>query len=306
LTGESAFLSLLRAGALHPAARGLTDDAAVLEVKGVRLILTSDTLVESVHFLPDDPPESIGWKLAAVNLSDLAAKGARPLACLMNYALSGDEAWDTAFLSGLREALERYGMPLVGGDTVAMPKGALRSYTLTAIGGATSQTVPSRSGAQAGDLLYVTGPVGNAGAGLRLLQAGQTEPEALVEAYRRPLPRIPEGMSLVSIVHAMMDVSDGLLIDVARMAKASGLAVTVDHVPVTADLKALAGTGTEALLAAAIAGDDYELLFALPEGITPPVPAIGVGRFAHGEGLTLVLDGIPVPLPPTLGYEHGT
>lgn len=282
------------------------DDVAVLEVGDARLVVTSDTLVESIHFLPDDPPDSIGWKLAAVNLSDLAAKGARPLACLMNYALSDDRAWDEAFLSGLRNALDHYAMPLVGGDTVAMPKGAPRSYTLTAIGQATSQPVPSRSGAQAGDPLYITGPVGNAGAGLSLLQAGQTEPAALIDCYRRPVPRIPEGRILVSVVNAMMDVSDGLLIDAARMAKASGLAVMIDHVPVTADFAAFAGSGTDRLVAAATAGDDYELLFALPADIEPPVPAIRVGCFAAGEGLTLVLKGVSIPLPTALGYEHGT
>jgi thiamine-monophosphate kinase len=306
VAGETAFLSLLRAGASDPAARGLMDDAAVLEVGGARLIITSDTLVESVHFLPNDPPESVGWKLAAVNLSDLAAKGARPLACMMNYTLSGDGAWDAAFLSGLREALDHYGMPLIGGDTVAMPKGALRSYTLTAMGEATSLSVPSRAGAQPGDILYVTGPVGNAGAGLKLLQRGQAGPVALIDAYRRPQPRIRQGQALVSAVHAMMDVSDGLLIDSARMADASGIAIVVDHIPVTAELAEFEGVGTGALLAAATAGDDYELLFALPDGEVPPVSAIRVGYFEAGEGLRLVLDGVSVPLPTALGYEHGT
>ncbi|WP_070152967.1 thiamine-phosphate kinase [Sphingobium phenoxybenzoativorans] len=306
MTGESAFLSLLRAGAADPAARGLMDDVAVLDVGGARLIVTSDTLVESVHFLPGDPPETIGWKLAAVNLSDLAAKGAKPVACLMNYALSGDAAWDAAFLSGLRKALDRYGMPLVGGDTVAMPPGAPRSFSLTAIGEATSEVIPARSGAQAGDILYVTGPVGDAGAGLTVLQDGRDAPAALIESYRRPRPRIREGGTLVSAVHAMMDISDGLLIDTARMAKASGLAAVIEHIPISTELAGLAGGGIGALLAAATAGDDYELLFALPDGVDPPVAAIRAGRFEAGEGLTLFLDGASVPLPPALGYEHGT
>lgn len=306
MTGESAFLSLLRARASDPAARGLMDDVAVLDVGGARLIVTTDTLVESVHFLPDDPPDSIGWKLAAVNLSDLAAKGAKPLACLMNYALSGDPAWDEAFLSGLRQALDRYGMPLVGGDTVAMPKGSPRSFTLTAMGDATTAKVPSRSGAKTGDLLYITGPVGNAGAGLKLLLVGQSEPVALIEAYRRPTPRIEQGQRIVAVAHALMDVSDGLLIDAQRMARASELAIVIDTIPISSCLADFAGTGTDALLAAATAGDDYELLFALPDGIEPPAAAIRVGRFVSGEGLTLHLDGALVPLPAALGYEHGT
>jgi thiamine-monophosphate kinase len=304
MSRESAFLSLLRAIASDPAARGLRDDAAVLDVGGVRLVLTSDTMVEGVHFLSDDPPDSLGWKLAAVNLSDLAAKGATPRACLMNYALSGDEAWDAAFLGGLAQALDCHGMPLIGGDTVSMPTGAPRSFTLTAIGEA-SGDIPARSGAQAGDILYVTGPVGDAGAGLRLLQSGRSTPADLIDAYRRPQPRLADGRALAPVVHAMMDVSDGLLIDARRMAETSGLAVTVDSVPLSGALTALAGSGTDARLAAATAGDDYELLFALPIEVAPPVPAFPVGRFADGEGLTLILDGQPVQLPARLGYEHG-
>src|SRR3546814_1262530 len=116
------------------------------------IFLTRDTMVEGVHHLPADPPADIGWKLAAVNLSDLAAKGAKPLGCLLNYALSGDESWDAAFLEGLGEALARHAMPLLGGDTVQMPRGAPRSYSLTALGQATGP-VPLRGGAKAGDRL---------------------------------------------------------------------------------------------------------------------------------------------------------
>ncbi|MDX3911309.1 MAG: thiamine-phosphate kinase [Sphingobium sp.] len=302
MSGESAFIDLLRAMATDPAARGLQDDAAVLDVGDAKLVLTSDTLVEGVHFLAHDPADSIGWKLAAVNLSDLAAKGAKPRACLMNYALSGDSDWDAAFLSGLQAALERFGMPLIGGDTVAMPGGAPRSFTLTAIGVATTQYVPSRAGAKAGDVLYVTGPVGDSGAGLSLLQSGKDEPAALVEAYRRPQPRVSEGHALAPHVTAMMDVSDGLLIDADRIAKASGLCVTIDHIPLSDAFISL--RGREARLDAATSGDDYELLFAAPEGASLPVPAIPVGRLSSGEGLRLLLDGQPVPLPSRMGYQH--
>lgn len=304
MTTEHAFIEMLRALAPDPAARGLMDDVAVLEPGGARLILTSDTMVEGVHFLPGDPPDSIGWKLAAVNLSDLAAKGARPRAALLNYALGAGAGWDAAFLAGLRAALEDSGMALVGGDTVAMPAGAPRAFTLTAIGEATSDAVPARSGARAGDRLFVTGPVGDAGAGLRLLKQGRAEPAALIDAYRRPRPRLAEGRALAPLVHAMMDVSDGLLIDAGRMAAASGLAVVIDHVPLSDDLEAITGGVAAARVAAATAGDDYELLFALPEGAAPPVHAFAVGRFEAGEGLSLRLDGRAVPLPAALGYEH--
>ncbi|BAI95111.1 thiamine-monophosphate kinase [Sphingobium sp. TA15] len=304
MSAESRFLTLLRLLANDPAAQGLRDDVAVLEVGGARLILTSDTMVEGVHHLPADPPADIGWKLAAVNLSDLAAKGAKPLGCLLNYALSGDESWDAAFLEGLGEALARHAMPLLGGDTVQMPRGAPRSYSLTALGEATGP-VPLRGGAKAGDRLYLTGPVGDAGIGLELLQTMPRASGPLVDAYRRPRPRLAEGALLAPHVHAMMDVSDGLLIDAARMAEASGLAVTIDHIPLSPALEATRGASNAVQIAAARAGDDYELLFALPAAVKPPVRAIPVGRFAKGGGLTLKIDGVAIPLPDRLGWEHG-
>lgn len=304
MSAESRFLTLLRLLASDPAAQGLQDDVAVLEVGGTRLILTSDTIVEGVHYLPGDPPADIGWKLAAVNLSDLAAKGARPLGCLLNYALSGDDRWDAAFLEGLGEALGRHAMPLLGGDTVHVPRGNARSYSLTALGEA-SGPVPTRGGAKAGDRLYLTGPVGDAGVGLDLLRATAGASGPLVEAYRRPRPRLAEGALLAPHVHAMMDVSDGLLIDAARMARASGLAVVIDHIPLSAALEAVRGGSTATQMAAARAGDDYELLFTLPPVAKPPVRAIPVGRLAEGAGLTLMIDGVVLPVPDRLGWEHG-
>lgn len=304
MSAESRFLTLLRLLANDPAARGLQDDVAVLDIGGSRLILTSDTMVEGVHYLATDPPADIGWKLAAVNLSDLAAKGARPVGCLLNYALSGDDAWDAAFLQGLGEALSRYAMPLVGGDTVQMPRGSARSYSLTAIGEATT-AVPARDGARPGDRLYLTGPVGDSGIGLDLLRADPTATGPLVDAFRRPRPRLAEGALLASQVNAMMDVSDGLLIDAARMADASGLALVIDDIPLSSALEATRGASTAVQIAAASAGDDYELLFALPAGITPPVRALRVGTFAAGSGLTLRIDGVVMPLPARLGWEHG-
>ncbi|HKT75874.1 MAG TPA: thiamine-phosphate kinase [Sphingobium sp.] len=304
MSAESRFLTLLRLLASDPAARGLQDDVAVLEAGGARLVLTSDTMVEGVHHLPTDPPADIGWKLAAVNLSDLAAKGARPVGCLLNYALSGDDGWDAAFLEGLGEALNRHAMPLLGGDTVRMPDRAPRSYSLTAIGEATGP-VPARGGARAGDRLYVTGPVGDAGVGLDLLQADPAASGPLVDAYRRPRPRLAEGALLAPQAHAMMDVSDGLLIDAARMAQASGLGVVIDHIPLSPALEAARGASTATQIAAARAGDDYELLFALAPGAAPPVRAIPVGHFVPGTGLSLVIDGVAMPLPDRLGWEHG-
>ena len=308
---EADFLALLRPLATHPAARGLLDDAAVLD----KLVLTHDVLVEGVHFLPDDPPEDVAWKLVAVNLSDLAAKGASPRGVLLGYPLSTRE-WDAAFVRGLGEVLAAYSVPLLGGDTVT----GARVLSLTAIG--RSERAPSRSGAQAGDTLWVTGVIGRAGLGLALLRQKAVSPELVegrasmhsgstvthpstssgladsiaIAAYRRPLPRLAEGQALAPHVNAMMDVSDGLLIDAARMAEASGLALAVDldAVPIVGDR-----------MAAVTAGDDYELLFAAAPDLVPPVAATPIGRFAVGTGLTLRDTTGPVALPDRLGWQHG-
>lgn len=293
---EAAFIAALRAFATDPAARGLADDAAVLG----DLVLTHDMIVAGVHFLADDPPADVAWKLVAVNLSDLAAKGATPVGCLLGAGLGGDPGWDAAFVEGLGAALAHFALPLLGGDTVAMPAGAPRSFGLTALGRAA--VAPSRAGAQAGDALYVTGTIGDAGLGLALLRAGRTEPAPPIAAYRRPVPRLADGRTLAPQVSAMMDVSDGLLLDAARMAAASGLALTValDAVP----LSDAARAEELAVLDAATAGDDYQLLFALAPDRAPPIAATRIGRFAAGSGLALTAAGASVPLPARLGYLH--
>ncbi|MFY9350012.1 MAG: AIR synthase-related protein, partial [Sphingobium sp.] len=156
-----------------------------------------------------------------------------------------------------------------------------------------------------GDRLYVTGPVGDAGVGLELLRGDAGASGPLVDAYRRPRPRLAEGALLAPLVTAMMDVSDGLLIDAARLAQASGLAAVIDHIPLSRALEKARGASTAVQIAAARAGDDYELLFALPRGVTPPVRAIPVGHLEAGSGLTLKIDGAVMPLPDRLGWEHG-
>ncbi len=292
---EADFVAALHTLPLHAAALDLRDDTAHLG----DLILTKDMIVQGVHFLDTDPAEDVAWKLVATNLSDLAAKGAVPVGAMLGYPV-GEDAWDRAFLGGLDTVLRRFDCPLLGGDTVRLPVGAPRTLSLTAIGRA--QNAPRRDGARAGDALWVTGTIGDAGAGLAIAQ-GAAGPSRLLARYRRPEPRLAEGRALAPVAHALMDVSDGLLIDAARMAAASGLAVTVDlaAVPLSPELAAF---GHDAL-AAATAGDDYELLFACAEGVVPPVGATRVGTFAAGSGLTLVQDGTPVSLPDRLGYTHG-
>ena len=228
MTDETAFIALLRDIATAPGARGLTDDAAVMAVGGERLVLTHDMLVQGVHFRTDDPAEDVAWKLVAVNMSDLAAKGAQPLACMLGYGLAGNDQWNKAFVAGLGAALDHYGAQLLGGDTVRQPAGDARALGLTAIGKASGPLPPSRSGALAGDGLFVTGTIGDGWAGLQLLEAGKDAPARLVQAYRRPVALVDQGRGLAQIAHAMMDVSDGLLLDASRMAQASGLALCID------------------------------------------------------------------------------
>ena len=309
MSRESAFIDRLRTIARHPAARGLADDCAVLPFGASDLVLTHDMLVEGIHYLPDDPPEDVAWKLVAVNLSDLAAKGARPIGVLLGYPL-GDSDWDARFADGLAAVLAAYEVPLLGGDTVA--GAGPRQLGLTAIGEAASGTAPSRAGAQTGDLLCVTGTIGAAGLGLQQLVDGKDE-GSLVAAYRRPQPRLGEGRQLAPMVHAMADISDGLLIDAARIAGASNLAVHIelDRIPLPPNAVPLSGVlgDRAARLAAATAGDDYELIFAWPAELTLPklngTTITIVGAFREGKGLTLSDGGATVEPPTRLGYEHG-
>ncbi|EIZ80595.1 thiamine-monophosphate kinase [Novosphingobium sp. Rr 2-17] len=319
MTSEHALLLALRALVTTPGARGLADDAAVLEIGGEALVLTLDTMVEGVHFLPDDPPQDIAWKLLAVNVSDLSAKGARPLGCLYSHAL-GETEWDTAFLSGLAEASDHFAMPLLGGDTVRMPTGAPRSFSLTALGvGSSGLAVPSRSGAQVADRVWVSGTIGDAGLGLAMLtgriEADEPYANALTQRYRRPDPEPHLGVALAPLVHAMMDVSDGLLIDAQRIATASNVAILLEAgaVPLSPELRAVAGEDMAARLTAMTAGDDYELLFTAPDAQSAIIEKIAadlglvvtpIGWVAAGSGLTLQDGALPIPLPNHLGYQH--
>ena len=316
MSAEADFITLMREMATHPGARGLADDAAVLDVAAGQLVLTHDMLVEGIHFLPDDPADSVAWKLVAVNMSDLAAKGAKPLGVLLGFSLAGDSEWGRVFSVGLGEALAHFGVPLLGGDTVAIPSGAPRALGLTAIGKAPATGAPSRSGANPGDLLLVSGPIGDAGAGLAIargsLAAAGEARAALVEAYRRPVPDLELGAALAPLVTAMADISDGLLIDAGRMGQASdcGIEVDLDAIPLSQAFAALRGDGVDSRLAAAAAGDDYCLLFAVSPSRQGEIESFGlsltaVGRCVKGEGLALFSNGVAVPLPARLGFEHG-
>jgi thiamine-monophosphate kinase len=288
MKGEAAFIAAMRALASDPAARGLADDCAVLDFAGEALVLTHDMMVEGVHTLPGQDPADLAWKLVAVNLSDLAACGARPLGVLLGHMLGEDDA---RFAEGLAEVLDHYRVPLLGGDTVS--GGPPRAWGLTAIGAATHRPVPSRAGARARDGVWVTGTLGAAMLGFEALR---DESAADSTPYRRPFARLAEGEALAPFVTAMMDVSDGLLLDASRLAGASGVTLALDGsvVPVAAPDRR-----DEALRW----GDDYELLFTLPAGAEPPVPATQIGEVRPAGDAPLLLDGEPAEGP--LGYEHG-
>lgn len=291
MTTESAFIAALRALPTHPAARGLADDCAVLPVGGEVLVLTHDMLVEGVHFLPGQDPADVAWKLVATNMSDLAAKGAEPVGVLLGYILGVD---DTRFLQGLNDALAHYGAALLGGDTVS--GSGPQAMGLTAIGRATHLPVPSRSGAQAEDTVWITGPVGAAMAGLEALQAGEGDSTA----YRRPQALLAQGRALAPIVTAMMDVSDGLLLDASRMAEASGATIALDRSAVP--LAVPEARRDDALRW----GDDYQLLFTAPADASLPVPAYRIGTVLPRGDHSLLLDGSPPPPGERLGYQHGS
>lgn len=244
-------------------------------------------MAEGVHFLPEQDPADVAWKLVATNLSDLAAKGAEPLGVLLGYQLGSA---DERFVTGLKQALDHYAVPLLGGDTVAA--NGPQMLGLTALGRAAHRPVPSRGGARAGDTVWITGPVGGAMIGLEALRAGSGDSLA----YRRPTALISEGRALAPFVTAMMDVSDGLLLDATRMAEASGvtLALSREAVPIACPEH----RRDEALRW----GDDYQLLFTLPAAADCPVPAHCIGRVQRSRDHPVLLDGAPPS--GRLGYEH--
>jgi thiamine-monophosphate kinase len=306
---EAQAIERLRKFATNPAARGLADDVALFD----GLVITHDSLAEGVHFLPEDPAASVGWKLVAVNLSDLAAKGAEPAAALLSLAINQDGDWVDAFIGGVEAACTSYGLPLIGGDTIALPAAAPRVFGLTAIGRAGART-PSRSGGKTGDHLWVVGTFGDSAAGLALLKDNPKASGLLVETYRRPVPQLAAGRALAPFANAMMDVSDGLLLDARRLAEASGCTASIDLDAMRLSEAFIENRGDSlaAKLFAATGGDDYALLAALPaevDALTLSLPSgtsiARIGTLETGSGpLRLASSGKPVELPEVLGYEH--
>jgi thiamine-monophosphate kinase len=303
--------------ATDPGAFGLTDDAAILRADGEDLVVTTDAVVEGVHFLPDDPPDTLARKALRVNLSDLAAKGATPAGFVLTLALrTADDAWLSAFARGLGEDAGHYACPLLGGDTVSTP-GPL-TVSITALGRVPQGKMVRRSGARPGDRVMVTGTIGDAALGLAILQGGAAAAalasdtaarDRLVGRYRLPEPRNALAAAIREHASAAMDVSDGLAGDLTKLCAASGVSAVIDapRIPTSAaaaDLLARGVVGIEALIAG---GDDYEVLCAVPDAacaafadaarpvgvaltsIGTIVAAAGPVRFLDARGRDMVL-----------------
>ncbi len=306
-----------------PGALGLTDDAALLACRpGYRLVVTVDAIVEGVHYLSHDPPELIAKKLLRVNLSDLAAMGARPVHYLLTTALPaalGDD-WVERFASGLAQDQALFAVSLLGGDSVSTSGPA--SLTLTAIGEVEDGREIRRRGARPGDRIWVSGTIGDAYLGLGALRgdaslAGLSEPrrEMLIARFRVPEPRTALGPRLAGIASAMCDVSDGLLADLGHICEASGCAGMVQLAALPLSEAAAAAISGGGVMRAQLAtgGDDYELLFTAAPSAAPAIaqlarelrlPITEIGSIADGTGVRLLdAEGNTVPVA-TVGYRH--
>ena len=321
--GEFAMIAKLLAplAAAEQGALGLQDDAAHLKVpQGEELVLTLDGLIEGVHFFREDPPALVARKCLRVNLSDLAAKGARPRGYMMFLGLApwtGD-AWLTDFARGLGEDQNQFGLSLLGGDTTKGP-GPL-TVSITALGFVPEGRMITRGGAKAGESVFVTGNIGDAGAGLALLQGKscelmKSERAGLISRYRLPEPRVGLGRRLLGLAGAALDLSDGLLADLGHIADVSGVRIAIEsaRIPLSEETKKVFGEGVEGVLRAASAGDDYEIAFTAPESAREALSKLAVetgvsigeiGRVEPGEGVVL-LDASSAPIPiRRAGYTH--
>jgi thiamine-monophosphate kinase len=278
----------------YPGALDLVDDAALVDVPaGQQLVVAKDAMVADVHFLRDDPAELVAGKLLRVNLSDLAAMGAEPLGYLTALARSADidDAWLYRFSAGLMADQQRFGCHLLGGDTVSTP-GPLM-LALTILGTVPTGQALLRSGARAGDDVWVSGTLGDAALGLRVLRGlavAEEEAVALVDRYRTPRPRLALGQALRGLATAAIDVSDGLVADLGHILEASGVGATLTAslLPLSAVARGIPGARDAALTG----GDDYELLFTAPAARRGEVEALA-GR--TGQPVTRIGTVRPEP-----------
>ncbi len=310
--------------ATDPGAFALDDDAAALKATGDDMVVTTDAIVEGVHFLPDDPPDTLARKALRVNLSDLAAKGASPAGFVLTLALRKvDESWLSSFAAALGEDATHYACPLLGGDTVSTPGPLMIS--ITAFGRVAPERMVHRAGARPGDRIVVTGTIGDAALGLDVLKGGPvaaalasdvTAKDMLAARYRVPQPRNGLANAVRDFASSAMDVSDGLAGDLAKLCKASGVSaiVKVADIPLSAPAADLLARGTAGVEAIVAGGDDYEILCTVPEdrleafmrsaeAVKVPVTSIGVmieglavPKFVDRQGRELMLQ--------RLSYSH--
>lgn len=286
---------------------GLKDDVALLPSRaGHELAVTTDTISEGTDFFAFDPVDTVAQKALRVNLSDLAAKGAQPAGYLLNLTLprSVTQDWLAAFTAGLARDQKEFGISLLGGDTSA-GEGPV-AIAITAFGFVPEGKMVKRSGARVGDVVYVTGTIGDSGGGLAILKREKhalpdAERDHLITRYRVPTPPVAFAGQLREIAHSSVDVSDGLIADLGHIASASRVRLVVqgELVPLSASLRAL--WGAEALRRAIAAGDDYQTAFTAPQGLRGSFTRIG--QVVAGEGVSLTVNGQDIGIPLT-GYQH--
>jgi thiamine-monophosphate kinase len=310
--------------ATSPGAFGLTDDAAILTLPpGCDLVLTTDGVIAGVHFMPHDPPGLIARKVLRMNLSDLAAKGAKPAGFLLSIALPPpiEEEWIAAFAKGLGEDADDYGCPLLGGDTDHTP-GPL-SITVAAFGTVPRGKMVRRSTAKAGDAVVVTGTIGDAALGLlkqkdnilqKRWQLTDEQSDDLKVRYLLPEPRVALADAILHHASGAMDVSDGLAGDLAKLCRASGVSAEIDvaRVPLSGAAQAALVADPTLIETILTGGDDYEILLTLPPERFDAFGAVAqeakvkvseIGRIAAGEGARFIRDGKPLTFAKP-SYSH--
>ena len=305
--------------ATAPGALGLIDDAAILQAEGDDIVVTTDAIVEGVHFLKDDPPDTVARKALRVNLSDLAAKGATPAGFVLTLALRDvSEAWLAPFAQALGADAMQFGCPLLGGDTVSTPGPLMIS--ITAFGRVPPQRMVLRSGAKPGDHVVVTGSIGDAALGLVVLKGAATRldaagRDALVQRYRVPQPRVALTDAVRDHASAAMDVSDGLMGDLAKLCAASAVSASIDAaaIPLSAPVRTLLKQGQVAIETIVSGGDDYEILCTIPENrldsfesaaARAGVPVAVIGAVVAGSASARLFDGTREITLSRLSYSH--
>jgi thiamine-monophosphate kinase len=307
--------------ATDPGAFGLTDDAAIYRQRpGDDLVVTADMVVEGVHFLPGDPPDAIGRKALRVNLSDLAAKGAEPFGYVLSLGLPDDwtESWVRGFARGLGGDQERYGVTLLGGDTTRSANGF--AIAITALGRVPKGRVVLRSGAKPGNAIFVSGTIGDAALGLRIRRGELSAPargaKRLLDRYLDPQPRVALAPALRNHATAAIDISDGLVGDLAHICDVSGVGAVIGahDVPLSPAAAALLRADPSLLSVMLNGGDDYEIAATVParavdafsrQAESAGVPVVRIGTVMAGKGPPVVRDvgGRPISLT-TRSHTH--